>query len=189
MRSSCWSLLGLAASLACAPPAQRPGTPGPRSPVEELRIAFDSLTRDPKFAAAQLGIMVVDPVSEDTLYSLNPDKLFTPASNQKIVTAAVALSQLGPEFRFRTVFAARGIRRDSVLDRDLVIIGRGDPTLSDRMRGSAMSAMLTVADSSALEKAVRTAARPSSPGSSAHGESLLRISSPTTAAECHATIS
>lgn len=171
MRSSGWSLLGLAASLACAPAAQGPRRPAPRSPVEELRTALDSLTGDTKFARAQLGIMVVNPVSGDTLYSLHPDKLFTPASNQKIVTAAVALSQLGPEFRFRTLVAARGVRRDSVLDGDLVIVGRGDPTLSDRMRGSAMSAMLTVADSIAA-RGIRRITGMLRPGGNAFPDSI-----------------
>jgi len=48
-----------------------------------------------------------------------------PASNQKILTAALALDRLGADFRFRTVFA-RGPGGS------LVVIGDGDPNMSGR---------------------------------------------------------
>ncbi|HUF28866.1 MAG TPA: D-alanyl-D-alanine carboxypeptidase/D-alanyl-D-alanine-endopeptidase [Gemmatimonadaceae bacterium] len=83
----------------------------------------------------------------DTLYSRNAAKLFMPASNMKLVTGAVALVTLGADFRFETVFAADGPVREDVLDGNLLIIGRGDPTLSDRMRDDAMLPMREIADS------------------------------------------
>jgi D-alanyl-D-alanine carboxypeptidase/D-alanyl-D-alanine-endopeptidase (penicillin-binding protein 4) len=89
----------------------------------------------------------VNTISGDTLYTRNAGKLFMPASNQKLLTSLVSLAQLGPDFRFRTTFATRGTVRDSVLDGDLIIIGRGDPTLSDRMQGEAEVGMRRIADS------------------------------------------
>ena len=62
----------------------------------------------PDFRSGYWGILVVDPVRGDTLYSRNADKLFMPASNMKIVTGAVALAQLGPDFRWSTSLFARG---------------------------------------------------------------------------------
>lgn len=118
-----------------------------RSPIEALRYSIDSLVSDPKFANAQLGLLIVDPATGDTLYSHNAGKLFMPASNQKIITSAVALAQLGPDYRFHTVVAKRGEVKDSVLTGDLIVIGRGDPTMSDRVYGSAAKEMGTIADS------------------------------------------
>lgn len=95
-----------------------------------------------------MGILVVNPQSGDTLFSRNAGKLFMPASNEKILTGAVALALLGPDYRYKTSFVALGMIPDSVLDGDLLVYGRGDPTVSDRaQQGNAMRWMERVADS------------------------------------------
>ena len=95
-----------------------------------------------------MGILVVNPQTGDTLFSRNAGKLFMPASNQKIITGSVALALLGPDYRYKTTFVGLGLIRDSVLDGDLVVVGRGDPTVSDRAQGGkAMTWMARVADS------------------------------------------
>jgi D-alanyl-D-alanine carboxypeptidase/D-alanyl-D-alanine-endopeptidase (penicillin-binding protein 4) len=112
---------------------------------------------DPRWRTAQLGILVVDPDRGDTLYSHNAGKLFMPASNQKILTGAVALAQLGPEFRFSTEFLATGPLREGVIDGDLQVNGAGDPSVSDRMAGNAMLPLQAVAESLAVRGIVRIA--------------------------------
>jgi D-alanyl-D-alanine carboxypeptidase/D-alanyl-D-alanine-endopeptidase (penicillin-binding protein 4) len=119
----------------------------PVSPRAELRHLIDSLTTQPEFRNAQWGVLIVNPRTGDTLYSKNAGKLFMPASNLKIVTGAVALTLLGPEYTYRTTFLTNGERRDSLLDGDLLVIGRGDPTVSDRMRVLATTVMDALADS------------------------------------------
>jgi serine-type D-Ala-D-Ala carboxypeptidase/endopeptidase (penicillin-binding protein 4) len=135
----------LLALAACAR-AAAPPSPALR-PLDALRHSIDSLVDDPKFANAHLGLLIVNPADGDTLYSRNAGKLFMPASNQKILTSAVALAQLGPDYRYHTVIAKRGELKDSVLAGDLIVIGRGDPTMSDRVHGSAANAMAALADS------------------------------------------
>lgn len=120
------------------------GTPGSRA---ELRYAIDSMISSPKFSNAHWGILIVDPERGDTLYSHNAGKLFMPASNQKIVTGSVALTLLGPDYRFSTVFGARGPVEGGVLRGDLAVIGRGDPSMSNSMRGDVMQAMRAIPDS------------------------------------------
>ena len=105
------------------------------------------MVESPRFRSALWGILIVDPVRGDTLYARNEWKVFIPASNQKIVTGAVALAQLGPDYRYRTDFLARGAVRDGVLRGDLLVAGRGDPSVSDRMRGDAMIPLREIADS------------------------------------------
>lgn len=118
--------------------------PGTRA---ELRYAIDSMVAQRKFSTAHWGILIVDPERGDTLYSRNAGKLFMPASNQKLVTGSVALTLLGPDYRFPTVFAARGPVEGGVLRGDLVVIGRGDPSMSDHMRGDVMQALRAIPDS------------------------------------------
>ena len=101
----------LAASLATAAcrvalqPAPASISSGSRA---ELRAYIDSMADTPEFANAHLGILIVDPERGDTLYARNAGKLFMPASNMKIPTSAVALTQLGPDYRFKTRFGAHG---------------------------------------------------------------------------------
>ena len=138
--------LGTVVLHGCASGGMGRGAPaGTRS---ELRHAIDSMVALPKFSNAHWGVLIVDPERGDTLDSRNAGKLFMPASNQKIVTGAVALSQLGPEFQFETAFTARGTVEGGVLRGDLVVLGNGDPSMSNRMRaGDVMAAMRAIPDS------------------------------------------
>ena len=79
------------------------------------------------------GVLVVDPGRGETLYARNADKLFMPASNQKIITGATALTLLGPEYRFPTTLLARGPVRNGVLEGDLLVRGTGSPAVSASM--------------------------------------------------------
>jgi D-alanyl-D-alanine carboxypeptidase/D-alanyl-D-alanine-endopeptidase (penicillin-binding protein 4) len=152
-----WSAFAcLALATACGHSAVQPAVspapavmapPPPVDPRVALRAAIDSMLGDPRFRSAFWGVLIVDPAHNDTLYNRNAEKLFLPASNMKVVTASVALAQLGPDFRFRTTFAAHGTVRDGVLHGDLVVIGRGDPTVSDHMMRDAMLPLRAAAES------------------------------------------
>jgi D-alanyl-D-alanine carboxypeptidase/D-alanyl-D-alanine-endopeptidase (penicillin-binding protein 4) len=113
----------------------------------QLRHEIDSMVAQPQFRNAQFGVLVVDPEKGDTLYSFNAGKLFMPASNMKIVTGATSLAQLGADYTYRTDFAAGGRIAHDTLFGPLIVTGRGDPTISDHMRGDAMKPLYDVADS------------------------------------------
>lgn len=117
---------------ACAP--ARPAlAPAPaRAPIA---AALDSIFGDTLFSRAQWGVMFRSLETGETLYRRNAEKLFVPASNQKIVTGAFALETLGPDFRYRTAVDAEGPVRDGVLAGNLVVRGSGDPTISARFGG------------------------------------------------------
>ncbi len=119
----------------------------PSSGRSDLRQMIDSLTHQPQFRGGMWGVLIVNPRTGDTLYSQNAGKLFMPASNMKIITSAAALTLLGPDYTYKTTFLVDGPVQDSVLDGDLIVIGRGDPTISDNMRGVATTVMDALADS------------------------------------------
>jgi D-alanyl-D-alanine carboxypeptidase/D-alanyl-D-alanine-endopeptidase (penicillin-binding protein 4) len=79
------------------------------------------------------GLLIVDAETGETLYELNADKYFVPASNMKLFTTALALAKLGPDYRFHTTLETHGtVSPQGVLAGDLFLVGRGDPNLSNR---------------------------------------------------------
>jgi len=64
------------------------------------------------------------------IYERNGDKLFTPASNMKIYTTAVALDLLGADYRWRTsVYSGADPDATGTIQGDLILYGRGAPDL------------------------------------------------------------
>jgi D-alanyl-D-alanine carboxypeptidase/D-alanyl-D-alanine-endopeptidase (penicillin-binding protein 4) len=96
---------------------------------------MDSAFSGPEFSRALWGVVVQSLDNGEVLYRRNAERLFMPASNMKLVTAAAALVHLGADFRYRTPVLARGAHRGDTLSGDLVIVGRGDPTLSQHVAG------------------------------------------------------
>ena len=79
------------------------------------------------------GILIVDAQSGEPLFEKNPDSYFVPASNMKLFTTALALAKLGPDYNFHTTLETRGaVSSDGTLSGDLILVGRGDPNLSNR---------------------------------------------------------
>jgi len=82
---------------------------------------------------ADWGLLIADRDNGETLLDLNADHYFTPASNAKLFTSVFALATLGPGYRFRTTLeATAALDSEGKLAGDLLLIGRGDPDLSNR---------------------------------------------------------
>lgn len=107
----------------------------PPSARDVLRHLADSALGAPMWRNARWGLLIVDAATGDTLLSHDADKLFMPASNQKLLTGAVALQTLGPEYRWRTPIMLRGTQRGAEFRGDVVVVGSGDPSVSDTLRG------------------------------------------------------
>ncbi|MBO0911321.1 MAG: D-alanyl-D-alanine carboxypeptidase/D-alanyl-D-alanine-endopeptidase [Acidobacteria bacterium] len=87
----------------------------------------------PDLAKGFWGIEIASAKSGKVLYSLNSGRLFTPASNTKLFTTAAALALIGPDYKFRTTVETNGsLDKYGRLSGDIVLVGRGDPTLSGR---------------------------------------------------------
>jgi len=69
-----------------------------------------------------------------TLYRHAATRRRVPASNQKLLLTMALLDRVGAEFSFTTSAAAAESPEDGVVDGDLWLLGRGDPTLSSERR-------------------------------------------------------
>jgi len=96
-------------------------------------MELSEIFADPAFGNAHWGVMVQSLETGEVFYRQNVDKLFMPASNNKLITAAVSLARLGADHRFTTRVAATGpILENGTLEGDLVVVGGGDPAISER---------------------------------------------------------
>jgi serine-type D-Ala-D-Ala carboxypeptidase/endopeptidase (penicillin-binding protein 4) len=113
-------------------PAQSPQTEN----LEALAARLSAHISQPRFAPAAWGVKVVSLDSGKTLFEHNPQKYFNPASNAKLYTAALALDRLGADYRIRTSLYSTA-RPDSsgTLKGDLIVYGRGDPTMAASLNG------------------------------------------------------
>jgi serine-type D-Ala-D-Ala carboxypeptidase/endopeptidase (penicillin-binding protein 4) len=99
--------------------------------AQSLQKRLDRRLDTPPFDKSLWGVAVVDHKGK-LLYGRNERRLFTPASNTKLVVTAVASALLPPDFAVRTSVYAAGPIVAGVLRGDLVLYGRGDPTFSRR---------------------------------------------------------
>ena len=105
---------------------------------------------------ARWGMLIVDASTSDTLYAHDADRLFMPASNQKLLTGAIAMQVLGPEYRWRTPVLLRGAQRGKEFRGNLVLIGGGDPSVSDSLKaGGVMSTFDPIVDALAARGITR----------------------------------
>lgn len=122
----------------------------PPPPVEQLTTDLFSLRRHPtplaeRAAEAESNKVFTDRVQsladdvgaascllmvDDTevISEIHAEQTVIPASNQKLMVAAVALEVLGGDYRFRTELQAPA-PTDGVIDGDVYLVGGGDPVL------------------------------------------------------------
>lgn len=111
-------------------------TPAPPATLADLQQQLSNHISQPRFAAATWGVKVIARDSGKTLFEQNAEKLFSPASNCKLYTMALALDKLGGDYRIRTsLYAMSKPDRRGTLKGDLIVYGRGDPTINARLNG------------------------------------------------------
>jgi D-alanyl-D-alanine carboxypeptidase/D-alanyl-D-alanine-endopeptidase (penicillin-binding protein 4) len=104
--------------------------------LAELRSRLTEQVSQPHLAAAALGVKVVSLDTGKTLFERDAHKLLKPASNAKLYTGALALDRLGPDFRIKTsLYSAGKATLGGVVEGDLIVFGRGDPSFSARFNG------------------------------------------------------
>lgn len=125
-----------------SPPVTQSPSPPALCP-NQLQAAIEPIIQQPQLARSRWGILVetldADPDNRQTLYELEADRHFIPASTAKLLTTAAALRTLGPDFQIRTSVYQIPAPSDqfSHLDTNEVssssptilrVVGRGDPS-------------------------------------------------------------
>ena len=98
--------------------------------AQSLAKRLDARLDRPPFNRQIWGVALVDERGR-LLYGRNQDRLFIPASNTKLVVSAVAAALLPPDWTVKTSLYGGPIA-GGVLLGDLVLYGRGDPTMDRR---------------------------------------------------------
>jgi D-alanyl-D-alanine carboxypeptidase/D-alanyl-D-alanine-endopeptidase (penicillin-binding protein 4) len=118
---------------ACNLLAQWPNT---NTSLADLQARLSEIVTHPRYDAAMWGVKVVSLETKKTVFEHNSAKLFSPASNCKLYTMALALDQLGGDHRIRTsLYSEARPDKRGVLKGDLIVYGRGDPTFNTRLNG------------------------------------------------------
>ena len=101
--------------------------------LPELRSKISEVLAKPELSSAMVGIKVVSLDNGRVLFEENAGKLLRPASNMKLYTVAAALDRLSPDYRFSTsVYATTRPDAAGVVHGELIIYGRGDPSIAAR---------------------------------------------------------
>ncbi len=127
----------LALAAGCAPRSPTPPTlaqalanPSPHEELRrDLRAIFSERTVDHGLWSAAVHSLR----HGETLYSFNSFRLQTPASNQKLLTAAAAAERLGWDYRYTTrIYSTGTVDSNGALNGDLIVVSDGDPTINPR---------------------------------------------------------
>ncbi|HAC62436.1 MAG TPA: D-alanyl-D-alanine carboxypeptidase/D-alanyl-D-alanine-endopeptidase [Cyanothece sp. UBA12306] len=93
----------------------------------DLTEGINQIIDQDKFERSRWGILVEVLDSKETLYALEEDKYFIPASNAKILTTAAVLLKFGSQFRLETPIYITG---NFPHLQTLKLVGKGDPSLT-----------------------------------------------------------
>lgn len=85
--------------------------------------------RADEYPGTSLAYVVQEVQSGEMSAEMNSAQALVPASLSKLLTSGAALEMLGPEKRFKTELAYRGLLENGSLKGDLYILGGGDPSL------------------------------------------------------------
>ncbi len=97
---------------------------------DRVRMALDSLCRQPLFESSQLGLYVYDLTAGQQLYTFNGNQRLRPASCQKVVTGVAALHFLSGDYQFCTHLYHTGSIAGGILRGDVYVVGGMDPLFS-----------------------------------------------------------
>ncbi len=99
-----------------------------------LAATCDEIRARELLQQSRLGVAIVHVASGEVVYEHSADEFFPPASAAKLLTCGGALLTLGSDFRFQTRVVTTSPIQRGIVRGDVVLVGAGDPNLSQRVR-------------------------------------------------------
>lgn len=96
-------------------------------PAQTLAQRLDSLLNDPLLKTSEVGITVFDLTTGKSIFRYQDEKLYRPASTEKVITSVTALAQLGTTYTMDTQLRYTGSIENDTLKGNLYLIGGFDP--------------------------------------------------------------
>jgi serine-type D-Ala-D-Ala carboxypeptidase/endopeptidase (penicillin-binding protein 4) len=114
-----------------SPTASPTPTPAALQTLPDLQSKIRSILLRPQLQRGNIGVKIISLDTGKVVFEENAEKYFMPASNMKNFTVSTALEKLTPDFRFVTsVYAPAMPDASGTIRGDLIIYGRGDPSIS-----------------------------------------------------------
>ncbi len=112
-----------------------PAQAAPQQGGASLEQRIQTIVQRREFAHSSFAIEFYSLTSRKIVYQLNQDKLMVPGSTTKLLTEGSVLELLGGDYRFHTrIYRTGPIKKDGILQGDIVIVASGDPNLSGRIQ-------------------------------------------------------
>jgi D-alanyl-D-alanine carboxypeptidase/D-alanyl-D-alanine-endopeptidase (penicillin-binding protein 4) len=118
-------------TLSRSPTSARPVNNAPLT-LAELLSRIQEVVRQPALEPGFFAVKIVSLDTGNVIYEQSAHKFVRPASNMKLYTVAAALDRLTPDYHFMTSVYAKEKVDDGKIKGDLIIYGRGDPSLAAR---------------------------------------------------------
>ncbi len=96
--------------------------------------AFAAIRDRPEFVHSWFGVEIYSIDQKKVLFAYNGQKLFQTGSTAKALTEGTSLELLGADYRFHTPIYRTGPIVNGVLKGNIVLVGSGDPNLSNRLQ-------------------------------------------------------
>jgi D-alanyl-D-alanine carboxypeptidase/D-alanyl-D-alanine-endopeptidase (penicillin-binding protein 4) len=123
---------------AITPATSRPSTAPENAPrtLADLQSRIGEIVRQPALEPGFFAAKIVSLETGNVIFEQNANKFVRPASNMKLYTVAAALDRLTPDYHFITTVYSREQPDKGTVKGDLIVYGRGDPSIAARFNNS-----------------------------------------------------
>ena len=127
-------VLTLIAILACLPflDSSEKQSAAADEDYAQLGMDINKILQDERLKGATTGVSVRNAATGEVIYDHLGEMRLHPASNMKLLTGAAALETLGEDYRFSTEVLTDGKVTSGVIQGNLYLKGKGDPTLLEQ---------------------------------------------------------
>lgn len=99
--------------------------------AQTMAERLDALLNEEVLKTSEVGLTVFDLTTGESLYRYQDEKLYRPASTEKVITSVTALVQLGTNYTMDTHLWHNGRIENDTLKGNLYLIGGFDPELME----------------------------------------------------------